>query len=56
MRLDDQAQATFKQYLEEDGRKFLRALNPDWKPRLTPINGEATICGVVIGKWVPEDQ
>ncbi|MPS98579.1 MAG: hypothetical protein E2581_08770 [Pseudomonas sp.] len=54
VRLDNQQQATFKQYLEEDGRKFLRALNPDWKPRLTPIDGEATICGVVIGKWVPE--
>lgn len=54
VRLESQEQATFKQYLEEDGRKFLRALNPDWKPRLTPIDGEATICGVVIGKWVPE--
>lgn len=54
VRLERQKQATFKQYLEEDGRKFLRALNPDWKPRLTPIDGEATICGVVIGKWVPE--
>ncbi|MDH0777508.1 XRE family transcriptional regulator [Delftia tsuruhatensis] len=54
VRLEHQKQATFKQYLEEDGRKFLRALNPDWKPRLTPIDGEATICGVVIGKWVPE--
>ncbi|WP_333907267.1 S24 family peptidase [Delftia acidovorans] len=54
VRLDNQQQATFKQYLEEDGRKFLRALNPDWKPRLTSIDGAATICGVVIGKWVPE--
>lgn len=54
VRLEAQQQATFKQYLEEDGRKFLRALNPDWRPKITEINGEATICGVVIGKWVAE--
>lgn len=54
VRLEAHSQATFKQYLEEDGRKLLRALNPDWKPRFIEINGEATICGVVIGKWVPE--
>lgn len=54
VRLEAQQQATFKQYLEEDGRKFLRALNPDWRPKFIEINGEATICGVVIGKWVAE--
>lgn len=54
VRLEGQKKATFKQYLEEDGRKFLKALNPEWKPRYIEINGEATICGVVIGKWVPE--
>lgn len=54
VRLEDKQQATFKQYLEEDGRKFLRALNPDWRPKIIEIDGEATICGVVIGKWVAE--
>ncbi len=53
-RLDDQERATFKQYMEEDGRKMLKALNPEWKPRYIDINGNATICGVVVGKWVPE--
>lgn len=53
-RLDDQETATFKQYMEEDGRKMLKALNPDWKPRYIDINGNASICGVVVGKWVPE--
>lgn len=53
-RLESQVAATFKQYLEEDGRKLLKALNPDWHPRYTVINGDATICGIVIGKWVPE--
>lgn len=54
VRLDDQAEATFKQLLIEDGRKLLKALNPEWAPRYIPINGNATVCGVVIGKWVPE--
>lgn len=54
VRLEGQERATFKQYLEEDGRKLLKALNPDWKPKYIEINGDATICGVVIGKWVPE--
>jgi SOS-response transcriptional repressor LexA len=54
VRLDDQAEATFKQLLIEDGRKLLKALNPDWKPRYIEINGNATMAGVVIGKWVPE--
>ena len=54
VRLDDHAEATFKQLLIEDGRKMLKALNPEWAPRYIPINGNATITGVVIGKWVPE--
>lgn len=52
VRLDDENQATFKQLVVEDGRKYLRPLNPDWQPRMIPINGNATICGVAIGKWV----
>lgn len=54
VRLDDHAEATFKQLLIEDGRKLLKALNPEWAPRYIPINGNATVVGVVIGKWVPE--
>ncbi|AZV95465.1 hypothetical protein CBF45_07420 [Bordetella sp. J329] len=54
VKLDDQDKATFKQYMEEDGRKMLKALNPDWKPRYIEINGNASLCGVVIGKWVAE--
>lgn len=54
VRLDDQAEVTFKQLLIEDGRKLLKALNPAWTPRYIEINGNATIAGVVIGKWVPE--
>jgi SOS-response transcriptional repressor LexA len=54
VRLDGQKKATFKQYMEEDGIKRLKALNPDWRPKYIEISEEAVICGVVIGKWVPE--
>lgn len=54
VRLEDQNKATFKQLIEEDNRRVLKALNPDWKPRYIEINGHATITGVVIGKWVKE--
>lgn len=54
VRLETEMEATFKQLVIEDGRKFLKALNPDWTPRIMEISANATICGVVIGKWVPE--
>lgn len=55
VRLDGEQEATFKQLIVEGEHKFLKALNPDWPgPKLITINGNATICGVVIGKWVPE--
>lgn len=54
VRMDDHPEATFKQLVIEDGRKMLKALNPEWKPRYIDINGHATITGVIIGKWVPE--
>ncbi len=53
-RLENHATATFKQYWEEDGNRMLKALNPDWNPRYSNISEDALICGVVIGKWVPE--
>lgn len=53
-RLDDGLEATFKQLVEEDGKRLLKALNPDWTPRYLELNVDATYCGKVIGKWVPE--
>lgn len=47
-RLDDENQATFKQLIIEDGKKFLQAANPDWPTPIIPINGNCTIVGVVI--------
>lgn len=54
VRLEDDQQVTFKQYMEEGVRRYLKALNPEWKPRYIEIDTNATICGKVIGKWVPE--
>ena len=47
-RLDDENQATFKQLIIEDGKKFLQAANPDWPTPIQAINGNCTIVGVVI--------
>jgi len=55
VRLDNEKEATFKQLVIEGSEKFLKPLNPDWPgPKLIPINGNATICGVVIGQFIPD--
>lgn len=50
-RLDDQKEATFKRLLIEGDTKMLEALNPSWPERIIRINGNATICGVVFGRY-----
>lgn len=52
VRLDDESEATFKQLIIEGGKKYLKALNPNWPNRIFEVNGNATICGVVKGKFV----
>lgn len=54
VRLDESQEATFKQLVIEGSSRYLRALNPAWPEPIMKINGNATICGVVIGKWVDE--
>lgn len=44
--------ATFKQYSEESGRKYLRPLNPQYKA--IEIFGELHVCGVVTGSYQEE--
>lgn len=51
VRLDDDKKATFKQLVIEGDQRFLRPENPAWPQQLIPINGNATICGVVIGRY-----
>lgn len=55
VRMDDEHTATFKQLLvEPNGDKMLMALNPAWPNRIMRVGNNATICGVVIGKWTDE--
>ena len=44
------SEATFKQLIEEDGRRYLRALNPDWPDPIIEARIEARVCGVVVCK------
>lgn len=53
VRLDDESEATFKKLVIEGEQRYLRALNPSWPTPVIRINGNATISGVVFGKWVP---
>lgn len=49
-KLENDNEATFKQYMVDAGRKYLKALNPHHPP--TIINGNCRIVGVVVDiKW-----
>ena len=50
VRLDDSNEATFKQLVIEEGRQYLKALNPGWPDRIIEVNVKATICGVLVFK------
>ncbi len=42
--------------IESDGSKYLEALHPSWLNRIVALQPDDRIIGVVIGKWVPEDE
>jgi len=44
---------TFKQLVIEDGRNYLKALNPAWPTPIVEMNRETEIRGVVIGRFDP---
>jgi SOS-response transcriptional repressor LexA len=50
VRLEDDKEATFKRLVIEGKNQYLRPLNPAWPEQVVQINGNATICGVVIFK------
>jgi len=50
VKLEDANEATFKQLIIEGGRKYLKALNPDWPERIIELEEQARICGVVVFK------
>ena len=47
---DGTGAATFKQLVEEDGRRYLKAVNPDWPERIVEADPDAAVCGVVVFK------
>ncbi len=53
--LEDSNEATFKQFLELDGRKMLKALNPDYPAelRFLSINGNCRVVGTVVSHVKP---
>jgi SOS-response transcriptional repressor LexA len=45
-------EATFKTYVEDDGLKFLKPINPQFP--MKEITDDVHICGVIIGSYWPE--
>lgn len=44
--------ATFKQLVvEPDGSRYLKALNPDWRPQIMPLNEDCLLVGLVVAKY-----
>jgi len=50
---DGAGEATFKQLVEEDGRRYLRAANPDWPHPIVEARPDAAVCGVVVFRGAP---
>lgn len=50
-KLTETNQTTFKQFVIEDGQKFLKATNPDWPNKYISINGNCQIIGRLIGVY-----
>jgi SOS-response transcriptional repressor LexA len=50
VRMEVDAEATFKRLLIDGQSRMLEALNPAWPQRIIPVATYATICGVVIAK------
>lgn len=53
VRLEDSEEATFKVYVEDAGRRYLKPLNPQYP--IIEVTGLATICGVVVQTIIEED-
>lgn len=46
------SEPSFRQLIEEAGKRYLQALNPAWPDRITPLSDDATILGTVKSKMV----
>ena len=50
VRLEASNEVTFKQWIEEEGKKYLKTLNPDWPHRIIEVDADTTVCGVIVFK------
>lgn len=48
--LEGDREATFRQLIVEGGRRYLKALNPDWPERIVEMDEDTVIRGVVVFK------
>ncbi|MCY3814366.1 MAG: LexA family transcriptional regulator [Gammaproteobacteria bacterium] len=53
VRRPDDGAATFKQLVVEDGRRFLKAANPNWPDPIVEAEPDAAVCGVVVFQGRP---
>ena len=53
VRLEESNEVTFKQLILEEGKKFLKTLNPDWPDRIVSVTPNTTLCGVIVFKGEP---
>lgn len=51
MACDGDEKATFKELVVEDGNYYLRPLNPNWQPRLMPVDHNCRLIGKVVGRF-----
>ena len=53
---DGSGAATFKQLIEEDGRRYLKAANPHWPRPIVEADADSAVCGVVVfrGSAIPD--
>lgn len=52
VQINGDTEATFKQLILEGGRKYLKALNPNWPQQIMEMPEDSVVAGVVIGKRV----
>jgi hypothetical protein len=50
VRLETSDEVTFKQLILEEGKQYLKTLNPDWPDRIVSVTHDTTICGVIVFK------
>jgi SOS-response transcriptional repressor LexA len=51
VRQNGNSEATFKQLMFDENKKYLKALNPNWPNPIIEMLSDAVICGVVIGSY-----